>query len=108
MARTGDSGSACAAWNRETTASSDCFDLSANSCENSGNPSDRLIVEVGRAIGFAACPASPFLLYHTPKAPTKQHRKEMFRVAQRAVGASKCTYARQHCRSRLRSRSSTG
>jgi len=45
--------------------SSDCFDASANSRENSGNPSDKLIVVVGRAIVFSS-PFSGFAFSSLP------------------------------------------
>src|SRR5580704_9043294 len=41
IARTGESGSLCTDRKRDTTASREGFVATANSCVNSGNPSDR-------------------------------------------------------------------
>src|ERR1035441_10656270 len=54
MARTGESGSLCTDRKRDTTASSDGFEATASSCENSGNPSERSMDAL-----------APFLCYGT-------------------------------------------
>src|ERR1039457_5557972 len=86
MARTGESGSLCTDRKRDTTASSDGFEATARSWENSGNPSERSMGAL-----------SPFLCYGT----TEKRSAVSFQLPAFSSQLSALSHGLRRCRELL-------